>query len=385
MKNTRGWLLLIVVLVGISATASALETTPARDDLYEGFSGFVKGNMAKWKVPGLTVTVVKEGKVIFVKGFGYRDLEKKLRVTPDTLFPICSCTKAFTTMAAGLLADQGKVELDSPVIKYLPDFKLYDDYATQKTTIRDLLCHRTGLPAHNDVWKDKKISREELYKIVGHLKPSCGFREKFQYNNIMYSVAGYLVGKVSSGSWEEFVKKEIFKPLAMNRSVFSYSEAVKSGNFSEPYVFGKEGFTRVAFRDLSAVGPAASIHSTAEEMSRWLLLHLSGGKIGEKRFISENMLSQMHSPQMVIHETLPVFKLPISVYGLGWEMDPYRCFHMIWHPGGIKGYSSAVSFLPKEHIGVVVLSNSDNNPAPFYITTAIFDHFTDLKIKESKK
>jgi CubicO group peptidase (beta-lactamase class C family) len=196
--------------------------------LLEGFPKFAEEIRAEWLVPGMAVGVVKDGEVVYTNSYGYRDVERQLPVTTKTLFAIGSSTKAFTAMAIGMLVDDGKLNLDTPVIEYMPDFRLYDDYATLHTTPRDILCHRTGMPGYDALWMLSHGSREEFYRRLRYLEPSAGFRDVFQYNNLMYMVAGVLVGRLSGGSWEEFVAERIFKPLGMEHSNSGQSPLSKS-------------------------------------------------------------------------------------------------------------------------------------------------------------
>ncbi|MGB6864192.1 MAG: serine hydrolase domain-containing protein, partial [Candidatus Aminicenantaceae bacterium] len=203
MNHSIGSLLLVACFM--LPVSLAFSQVKEEDVPLKGFTEFAEKVMAEWGVPGMAVGVIKDGEVIYMKGFGYRDVEKQLPVTSKTLFAIGSSTKAFTAISVGMLVDDGKLDLDTPLIEYLPDFRLYDDYATLHTTPRDLLCHRTGMPGYDPIWILSSRSRDEYYHRLRYLEPNAGFRDVFQYNNFMYMVAGILVGRLGGGSWEKFV------------------------------------------------------------------------------------------------------------------------------------------------------------------------------------
>ncbi len=327
---------------------------------FDGFPEFVEKSMVKWKAPGLAVVVVKDGDVIYMNGFGLRDVEKQLPVTPQTLFAIGSCTKSFTAMAIGILVDEGKLDLDTPVFKYMPDFRLYDDYATLHATPRDLLCHRTGLPRYDSLPILLQLSREELYERFKYLKPNAGFREVFQYNSLMYMIAGVLISHITGSTWEEFVAERIFKPLGMRNSNFTVTDSQKADDFSQPYIETEGKAVKVPFRNIDSMGPAGSINSSVEDLGKWLKLHINGGKFGHRQLISTDSLEQMHSPQMAIRDPLFVSLMQTSLSGLGWFISHYRGHILIEHGGNIDGFSALVSLSPEDRIGVAVLTTSLN-------------------------
>ena len=176
-------------------------------------SEFINEAMQEWKVPGLAIAIIKDSQIIFCEGFGKRDVEQNLSVTPQTLFAIASCTKPFTTMAMSILVERGLLDWDKPVRSYLPTFKLYDSYATEHITPRDLVTHRSGLPRHDAMWSQSPFTRQEIFHRLQYLEPNHELRTVFQYQNLMYMTAGYLVGEITESSWEEFVQQEIFNPL----------------------------------------------------------------------------------------------------------------------------------------------------------------------------
>jgi CubicO group peptidase (beta-lactamase class C family) len=367
--------LLIFVLLPVSLVFSQDEEA---NDLLRDLPKFAEKVLADWGVPGMAVGVVKDGKVIYMDSFGYRDMEKQLPVTTNTLFAIGSSTKAFTATAIGMLVDDGKLDLDTPLIEYLPDFRLFDDYATLHTTTRDLLCHRTGLPGYDALWILSAGSRDEFTYRLRYLEPNSDFRDKFQYSNLMYMVAGNLVGRLSDNSWEEFVANRIFKPLNMENSNFSVKSSQRAKDFSQPYMSFTGDAMQVPFRNIDALGPGGSINSNIEDMVQWLLLHLNSGKVDNKQIISEASLAQTHLPNIAIRNPLYEKMGQFSIYGQGWGISNYQGHSLIEHGGNIDGFSALVSLLPEENIGVVVLSNTLNIMG-YVIVRDIYDRLLGLE------
>lgn len=346
----------------------------------QGFEDFVRTTMHNWKVPGLAVAIVKDGEVVFAQGFGKRDVEHNLDVTPRTIFPIGSATKAFTTMSLALLSDQGKLDWDRPVKEYIPTFKLYDTFATERMTPRDLVCHRSGLPRHDLMWYGSPFSRKEIFDRLQYLEPSKDFRTIWQYQNLMYMTAGYLVEQVSGQSWEDFVKEHIFEQLGMSSSIFDTTQAQQTADFSLPYR-KKDDEARLMpfYGEQWAVGPAGSIVSCIDDMSKWIQLHLKKGKHKETQFVSAGQIALMHSPQMVMEGSREFAELLDSSYGLGWFIVPYRGHTSIHHGGNIDGFSTLISFLPAENIGVAVLTNLDANPLGAILSYNVYDRLLGLE------
>ncbi len=346
----------------------------------ENFGEFVNGMLAVWKTPGVAVAVVKDSEVVFAEGFGFRNQGEKLPVTAETLFAIGSCTKAFTAMAMGILIDEGKLDWDKPVRNYLPTFKMHDMFTSERMTPRDLVCHRSGLPRHDMMWYNSPRTRVEIFDRLQYLEPSKDFRTVWQYQNIMFMTAGYLVGRVSDSDWETFVQQRILNPLNMKNTNFSVRTSQETSNYAKPYHKKQDDINEIPFRNIDSIGPAGSINSNVIDMAQWLMLNLDKGKYAEKPIISEGNLSQIHSPQMVIQETLKYKEFLYGSYGMGWGIGSYRGHLLIDHGGGIDGFSALTSFMPQENIGVVVLSNLDGVPLPSVLTYQIYDRLLGLDL-----
>jgi CubicO group peptidase (beta-lactamase class C family) len=341
-------------------------------DPLHGFDAFISEVMKEWNVPGLAIGMVHSNKVIYANGFGYRDVEKKLPVTTNTVFAIGSTTKAFTCTLLGILADEGKLEWDKPVRQYMPEFRLRDSHATELTTPRDLVTHRTGLARHDLVWyNNNAISRRELVQRVAHLEPSHRFREKFQYNNLMYVAAGHLVETLTGRSWEENIRQRIFMPLGMTNSNLSVRDSQLAADFALPYS-EKEGTTRrIPFRNIDLVGPAGSINSTITDIIPWLVLNLNMGQYRDCHIINSNTLADIHSPQMPTGATVERPDISQATYCLGWGIETYRGHRKLAHAGGIDGFLTQVSILPDDELGIVIFANSDRASLSLILRHAI--------------
>jgi len=314
--------------------------------------------MDDFEIPGAAIGVVMDGEVIFAKGYGYRDREQQLPVTTDTLFAIASCSKAFTTLLLGMLVEEGLVEWDQPVVTYIPEFRLWDGAVSGQITVRDLVTHRSGLPRHELTWYDSGLSRDELLGRLPFLDPVCGFRERVYYNNLTYMVAGVVAERVTGLSWEKLISSRIFAPLGMTESNCSVCELQKSADYSLPYGWRGGEIRRVPFRDLSNIGPAVSINSSLSNMLAWVSFQLG---CESDDLVQPETLREMHSSHVVMHEcpTYPIDPSELFTnYGLGWMLRAYRGHYNVYHNGSIDGFSTLVSLLPSDGIGVVILTNS---------------------------
>lgn len=352
----------------------------------DGYREFVAEQMAIWQVPGVAIAVIKNGEVVLAEGFGLRNVEAGLPVTPDTIFAIGSASKAFTTMAMGILVDDGRLAWDKPVRDYLPTFRLWDPFATERMTPRDLVTHRSGLPRHDLMWYNSPFSRQELFDRLRYLEPNKDFRTYFQYQNLMYMAAGYLVGQIASSIWEQVVEERIFRPLEMRHSNFSVEESQRTADFALPYDEKKGEVCRIPFRNIDTIGPAGSINSNLVDMANWVLLHVSNGQFKGRQVISPGNLSQMHTPQMVIQgmpglDILTKYKeISLLSYGLGWFINNYRGHTLVHHGGNIDGFSSLVSFMPGERVGAVVLTNLNSTLLPYVLTFDLYDRLLGLRL-----
>jgi CubicO group peptidase (beta-lactamase class C family) len=337
------------------------------------------GIMRDWHVPGLALAVVHDGKVLFAGGFGLRSINQNLKVTPLTLFPIASCTKTFTAVSAALLVGEGKLDWDSPVRDYAPAIRFYDDYAGTHVTMRDLLAHRSGLPQHYRMYYGRRLTRLEIIERLRFLEPSAGFREVFQYSNLNYVIAAYVLEERTKTAWEKLVQERIFRPLEMNSSNLSVVESQKGPDFAHPYREENDKVKQTSFFDPNTMGmgPAGSINSNALDMANWLLFHLNKGKYKDRQIISEPALTETHVPQMIMPGGM-TDEMSYASYGMGWGITSYRGHLMLGHGGGFDGFSCYVSILPRDNVGCAIFCNLEGSPVPQILMKIVCDRLLGL-------
>ncbi len=378
----RSPFVLIIVLTAMLAHAPATQADDPIEVMRKSLAGFdavVDKAIKDFKVPGLAIAIVKDGQPIYARGFGLRDVDKNLPVTPRTLFPIGSCTKAFTTFVMGTLADEGKLDWDTPVRTYLPGFRMSDPIATESITPRDLVTHRSGLPRHDLAWYNTTLTGRDVVARLAHFDATEPLRSKFQYNNMMFMLAGHLVETIDGRPWAESVRKRIFGPLGMTTSNFSVLDSQKSDNFARPYD-EQEGKVRVIpFRDITNVGPAGAINSSIAEMVRWVAVHTQAGKLDGKSIISTPVLAELHTPQMAIGVPSEKKEISPASYALGWMADTYRGHRRVHHGGAIDGFTADTCLFPDDAMGIVVLTNKDGTPLPSLIVRHAADRVLGLE------
>ena len=346
----------------------------------EGYDAFLEKTIQDFRVPGLAIAIVKGGEVVYAKGFGYRDVEKKLPVTADTLFAIGSSTKAFTTFTLATLVDEGQLEWDKPVRTFLPGFQMYDPNTSETITPRDLVTHRSGLPRHDLVWYNNNgLTRKDVVERLRHLEPNEQLRGKWQYNNLMFLTAGYLTEYLTGKSWEDSVRERVFEPLGMTRTNFSVDDSQKDADHALPYKEDDdEKIVLMPFRNINMIGPAGSINSSVNDMAKWVKLHLGNGKVGDKQVIGANTLADLHLPQMVMGAPAERKELTPPSYSLGWMVDGYRGHTRVEHGGNIDGFSALVTLLPQDGLGMVVLVNKNGTGTPERVVRHTIDRFLKL-------
>jgi CubicO group peptidase (beta-lactamase class C family) len=349
----------------------------------------------RWMAPGLAVTILKDNEILYSKGFGYRDIDKKLEMTRDTMQPIASCSKSFTSTAVAMLVDEGKLEWNTPVYEYIPQFKLKDQTASKQVTISDLLSHRTGLPRHDFVWVDDQFKYSWILERLPHLELSTGVRQTLQYCNLTFIAASIIIEELSGRRFSDFISKHIFKPLGMKNSNYSVNETWKTQDFAKPY---KIDFQSEKFRLIdcdyvvydSLVG-AGGINSSAYDVGKWLKFHLNKGKVGTRQLVTqENLrmtytqgLSAMYnseSMQGILRKYYPYQTwFRNETWALGWMNQMYRGYNLIAHPGGLDGSTSFMTFLPDENVGVFAITNQSDSRLPFAVVYHLIDDVLDLE------
>jgi CubicO group peptidase (beta-lactamase class C family) len=345
----------------------------------ETLASFIEEHREAWEVPGCAVAVLKDDEVVLNEGFGLRNVEDGLQVTPTTLFAIGSSTKAFTAAAVGAMVDDGQIEWDTPLRDYIPGFRLHDPVATDRIAPRDLLSHRTGLPRHEFAWMaHPERSRADLVSRLRHLPLSKDIRQDFQYCNFGYMTAGYLVEVVTGMPWEEYVSTRLLKPLSMDETNFSVGVSQRSEDYSKPYERREGSVVEIPFRVIDQAGPAGSINSTTTDMLAWVRTNLALGE-SQDQVIAHDTLRKMQSPQMVFPEDLTFPETRHYAYGLGWLIGEYRGHRLVEHGGGIDGFLTELMLLPQEKIGLVVLTNSTTSVLGRTIAYRVLDELLELE------
>jgi CubicO group peptidase (beta-lactamase class C family) len=343
------------------------------------FDAYVQKSVAEWQVPGLAIAVVKDGKVIFTKGYGTREMGKNQPVDAYTSFACASTTKAMTATAMGMLVDEGKVNWNDPVIKQLPDFRVYDPYVTKELTIRDLFTHNSGVGNADFLWGDVDLSPEQILQKMALVKPSYSFRSSFIYQNIFYLVAGKVIEKVSGKPWGEFMKQRIFQPLGMSRTQPYYRE-VTDANRTKPHAKADNVLMVIEDLKADAIGPAGSVWSCADDMAKWAVCMLDSSKYAGGRLVSPQTWTEFFKPQVMVPEsqfypTMQLTKPNWTTYGLGWFQQDYKGKKINYHTGSLPGTVAIHGQLPEARLGVYVFGNSDHVEVRHALMFKAFDLF----------
>jgi CubicO group peptidase (beta-lactamase class C family) len=268
-----------------------------------------------------------------------------------------------------------KLDWDKSLRTYIPWFRLYDPFASERLTPRDTVTHRSGLPRHDLMWyNNTTISREDLVRRLAYLKPTADLRAIWQYNNLMYLTAGYLVEVLTGKTWEDGIRAQVLNPLGMKRTNFSVADSQKDSDFALPYQEREGKLEKMPFRGLTNMGPAGAINSSANDLSNWVLVHINGGKLKDKQIINPQTIQDMHLAHMPTGETPEIPEVTPADYGMGWFVDSYRGRGRVHHGGNIDGFSAMVSMLPQDRVGFVVLANKNGTGLP----ELLIRHATDL-------
>jgi CubicO group peptidase (beta-lactamase class C family) len=343
--------------------------------------------MRFWKVPGAAAAIVHGNEVVYIKGFGVKELGGTEPVTPETLFPIASCTKAFTTTAMAILVDEGKMSWDDPVRKHVDYFHLADPLADAQATLRDLVTHRTGLSGHDLLWYRSPWSREEIIRRISKVPLSHSFRSTFQYQSIMFMAAGTAVESAAKSKWEDLVEKRIFDPLGMTRSNFTTGDAEKEANHASPHRRNQRGETEViGWYTITRPDPAGSINSCARDLSWWVQFQLGDGSFNGKRLVSSKNLAETHAAQMIIRLEGPARDLNPDThqmnYGMGWVLHDYRGQFLVSHAGAIDGFRAHLTLVPDAKLGIVLLNNLHGTQMNLAVSNQLVDLLLGLPKKD---
>lgn len=361
-------LFLVLILVMAWVQILPAQTAPPSD-----LDSFVAQALKAFQVPGLSVAIVKDGKTVLAKGYGVRKMGNPTPVDENTLFGIGSNTKAFTTAALASLVDEGKLSWDDRVYERLPGFQMYDPYVSHEMTIRDLLTHRSGMGlGEGDLlfWPHSTFTREDIIYRLRFMKPASSFRSRFAYDNLLYIAAGQIIPAVTGKSWDDYIRSRILLPLGMATTNLSNAAFKPGDNYACPHSRLDGKLQVIDFINLDNAGPAGSINSSAAEMAKWVTLQLNHGKFSnsDARLFSEQQSREMWSAQTILPAgeapgPLAALSSKFAAYGLGWGLRDYHAHKLVGHTGGVSGFVSRVMLVPEENLGVVILTNAEEEGA----------------------
>jgi CubicO group peptidase (beta-lactamase class C family) len=379
------WAILSFSLAVLCAQAFSARPVYAQSGAPPDLDAYVERVLKTFAVPGISVAIVKDGKLVVAKGYGVKKIGEPAAVDENTLFGIGSNTKAFTSAALATLVDEGKIAWDDPVYERLRGFEMYDPYVSHEMTIRDLLTHRSGMSlGEGDLlfWPHTTYTRDEIIYKLRFMKPESSFRSHFAYDNLMYIAAGQIIPAVTGKSWEDYIHDRMLVPLGMNTTNLSNSAFKPTDDYAWPHAKLEGKMKAVEFVNLDNAAPAGSINSSAAEMAKWLLVQLNRGKFTDRegQLFSERQSREMWSAQTI----LPVNHLPpplealtphFSDYALGWFLRDYRGRELVGHSGGVQGFVSRVMVVPEENLGVVILTNAEEGGAMESILLHVLDYY----------
>jgi len=364
--------ILFVSAVPVSRTVQAQENGIDITQKLQGFDAFMEKTLKDWNGPGIGVGIVVGDKLVFAKGYGYRDYEKKLPITQNTLFPIASNTKLFTAVTAGFLVEEGKLTWDKPIRESVRSIEFYDNSLNNSITLRDMLAHRTGITRHDSIWYKSDYTTKELFGRLKYLEPKEPPRQLFLYNNMMYAGVGYCIELQSGKTWAENVRERILQPLGMNHTVYSIADMVKQPDYGVPFTEKRdtmELYKIPYYEDTDGLAAAGAIISNIEDLSHWLIALMNNGKYDGKQVLPPRVLQATLEPAIALPnaagETRGWWEVLNSAYGMGRQTASYRGKLITIHGGDLPGFHSQISFMPNEHIGVIVFVIG-NHLAPLY-------------------
>ena len=372
----RTFLFAFLLFISSNLTVNAQISSAEIDKL-------VERTLKEFDVPGISVGIVKDGKLIHAKGYGVKTIHTNEKVDENTLFCIASNSKAFTAAAIGMLVDEGKLKWDDKVTQYIPEFRMYNSYVTEEFTIRDLLSHRSGLGlGAGDLmwWPDSNnFSIKDVIGNMQYLKPVSAFRTKYDYDNLLYIMAGEVVERVSGKSWEEFVETRIMEPLNMTKSAGSYDRLKDKSNFASAHAPVEGKLQQVPHYKFTYGNALGGIYSNITDMSKWVQLQLDSGKYNGKQLFSDKVHAEMWTPQTII----PVrnrgsYITNFNSYGLGWFVSDVKGYKQVSHTGGMPGMVTQVTLIPDLDLGIIVLTNQQSGAAFTAITNQIKDSYLGI-------
>jgi CubicO group peptidase (beta-lactamase class C family) len=371
--------ILLIVILPLLATAQSVQKQVKILD------NFIQEAIDEWNPPGLVVAVVKDGEVVFSKGYGTMTIGEDKPVQTNTLFMIGSTTKAFIAASLAMMVDEGKLDWDDHVIDYLPSFQLYDPYVTREITIRDLLTHRTGMGNTDFLWSWMTISGDRALYKMRNVEPAYSLRASFIYQNLMYLAAGKVLEKVSGKTWTSFLQERIYQPLGMKDSYPTFAMVKGKLNKADAHVKYEDEIIKINQLVADEIGPAGSMWASIDDMSKWVKFLLDKGQVNGDTLISAQNFNELFKPQQIVpaaafYPTQMLTQPHWTTYGFGWFQHDYRGKMVQFHTGSLPGMVAIIGMIPEKNIGVYVMANLDHVELRHAIMYTTFDLFMDGRI-----
>jgi CubicO group peptidase (beta-lactamase class C family) len=329
----------------------------------DSLDSYIERGMKLWQIPGLAITIVKDGKVIFMKGYGVREIGKTEKIDANTLFIIASNSKLFTGTSLAKLEEEKKLSLNDRITKFIPWFRLYDSNSTRLVTVRDMLSHRIGTKTFQGdfTFWDSNLKKDSIIWKMRWLKPVGEFRQDYGYCNSCFLVAGQVLEKVTGQSWETYVQENILSPLAMNNTYMNTADLAKRNNVAQPHNNLYSSLTKIPFDNVDNLGPATSMVSNVNDLSHWLIMQLDSGRYEGKQILPWEVIQKTRDGNILTgSRKSAAYPTHFRAYGLGLYMTDYSGKQVYWHTGGAFGHVTNVCFVPEEKLGISILTNNDN-------------------------
>ena len=368
------------ILITLLSILSINNAFSQLDKRLKGLDSELEKVLKKLEEPGFAIAIVENDQILYSKGFGYRDYENKIKVDSNTLFAIGSATKSFTSSLLGVLREDEKLDFEDSPIDYINELRFYNSQMNDVISIRDMMSHRTGLPRHDASWYFfPTFSKDSLVSRVKHHKPFTSVRNQWWYNNFMFMLQGVVAERITNKTWSENIKEMIFDPLGMTRSNTSIAELENSENAAFGY---SQDFKKMDYYKIAGMGPAGSINSSVNEMSKWLITWINKGEYKGRKILPPNYTEEAISSQSVVVANLPDEDNPglhLTNYGYGWFLSSYKGHYRVEHGGNIDGFSTSAAFYPSDKVGIIVLSNQNASNTPSIVRNIISDRMLDVK------
>ena len=355
---------LLVALLLFSSISSIAQSDSIPVFVRDSLDVYTNRALSDWQIPGIAVCIIKNGKVVTMKGYGVTELGTNNKVDENTLFMIGSNTKAFTATALALLDAEKKLSLDDRVTKWIPDFKLDNKLAGEQAIIRDLLCHRIGFRTFQGdfTYWTSNLTRKEVIEKMSHIKAQYEFRTRFGYTNAAFLTAGEIIPRVTGKTWEEFIKERIFDPLGMSRTLALSKDIPNATNAAKAYTMADGKLMLIPYGIIDNLAPAGSISSSVNDMSKWVMMQLDNGRYNGQQVIPATAINQTRQPHSILGNGGSMYnKGHFSLYGLGWFLEEYSGRRIVSHTGGVNGFVTSVTLVPEEKLGIIIFTNTDKN------------------------